>query len=607
MKTVKKSLRNLIFSNFTILIVLTILVFTIFSSLYYTQISMSKSQDYTKNIVKQTTEIIVFFFEKIEDRLEIDALDKQTLAIIESKDKPFNYSKLEVYRDISKHLTNTLSLNEHIKNYMILDNTGSIIIASEPSLRKGYSYLEQNWFPTFNDNLLKVNYSTFHNQQYYYNDNKLDNAMSIIIPIIDPLDPYMEKKGYLLFTIEEHVIADFVDSIQIESTGSLFIFDKNNYMINQPKGLFTKKSDIALLNDKTMNNQGTFNIRINGSNYLIVYKKLLDLGWTLYSCVSVNEVLQSTININVIYFLLSLLSILIIIILSRSISQKITNPLSDLMNRMNSIENGSTNIDFNINSRTIEISTLGLRLETMVKKIRKLTSENYLYKIYSTEAKLKHLQSQINPHFLFNSLQSLKAMAIHKRTEEISHMVTLMGNILRYGIYQPMELVPLGVEIQYIYDFMRIYQYRSPGRFSFSVLNKLQSMDFLIPKLIIQPIIENAINHGLSNKLTGSIEIEIYPEDDTSYLIKIIDDGCGMSHSLVSELRKSLIKRDESSTNIKQSLGISNVNSRIGLAMGKNYGIEINSIEGNGTTVTLHLPYNVQREDKEKVIESSFN
>lgn len=219
----------------------------------------------------------------------------------------------------------------------------------------------------------------------------------------------------------------------------------------------------------------------------------------------------------------------------------------------------------------------------------------------TTNAKLFALQSQINPHFLYNTFDTIRSIAIEEDISDIAEMTEALGSMFRYNISRPGEIATLSEEIENSKNYLIIQQYRFPDKFT--VEWKLEEgediLRFTLPVLTIQPILENAIHHGLEPIMgTGKITVRIWTTD-SKLIISVEDSGAGISDSRLRDLRKQLdqnfFEGSKNKSDTKQKKGrngiaLANVHQRIQLYFGENYGLEIYSTEGVGTSVHIILP-----------------
>lgn len=237
-----------------------------------------------------------------------------------------------------------------------------------------------------------------------------------------------------------------------------------------------------------------------------------------------------------------------------------------------------------------EIAMMDSEINRMIKKLNRLIEKNYIQKIENKQIELQNLRLQINPHFLYNTLEVVSSIAAVEKSFVICDICECLGEILRYSLGKRQgEFVDLKQEIFHTRNYLYIQQVRFADRFDvvYNIDDKL--MERKVPRFILQPIVENAILHGLINKQgKGRIEISAY-EDQESLIIQVKDDGKGMSPEEFDKV-KNMLADLESKPKDNNSIGISNVNRRIKVLCGSKYGVDVSSIPDQGSCFQLMLP-----------------
>ncbi len=253
-----------------------------------------------------------------------------------------------------------------------------------------------------------------------------------------------------------------------------------------------------------------------------------------------------------------------------------------------------------------KLEDLYRKLESMSGAARRLDDETRDRELMETRMKFAQLQNQINPHFLYNTLENIRARAILDDNEVIADMTEALSRFFRYNISKRTDVVKLSEELDNIRTYMHIQQYRFSNKFDFQVYihdERSDVMNARIPKMTLQPIVENAIFHGMENKLgKGHIEIHIEYDEQNVFII-IEDDGVGMNEEDLAALRSKLAASADGHWDTgHESSGIAmrNINNRLKLLYGEDCGITVSSLEGVGTEVELTLPRHFQEEDGQK-------
>nr|WP_214480539.1 sensor histidine kinase [Bacillus sp. SM2101] len=270
---------------------------------------------------------------------------------------------------------------------------------------------------------------------------------------------------------------------------------------------------------------------------------------------------------------------------------RLTSPLKKLIRSMRKLENGdfSQSVKFVGND---EIGQLGQGYDNMVHRIKKLIDDVYFSKIQQREAELKTLQAQINPHFLYNTLNTICWTAQRKGEPEIANMAYALSSVFRLSLNNGKDSITIRQEIELVKNYLYIQEQRFKPKLTYEIDIVPEVLDIEIPKLLIQPFIENAILHGIEpNNESGYIKVQISHHHDTC-LIEVTDNGVGMNEKTVLELNRSLKSYQFNSTNEKQdrSYAILNIKERLKLLYDEQATLTFHSVKGRGTRVELRLP-----------------
>jgi len=270
--------------------------------------------------------------------------------------------------------------------------------------------------------------------------------------------------------------------------------------------------------------------------------------------------------------------------------KKLMKPLHLMMEEMKKVEKGDFNINLPVNTKD-EIGVLSERFNQMSLALDLHINHYYRAKIKQTEAELTTLKSQIYPHFLYNTLEIIRMTAMDKDEQETANMIEALGEQIHYVIGPLGDMVPLREEVNIVQKYVSLLNYRIHGMINFTVnINGIS--DFLVPKLILQPLVENAYLHGLKAKKMGGhilIKAKICPE----YVeISVIDNGIGMSAETVVKVEEMLKGEEMGIKNgsYRQSIGLKNIHDRIRFLYGEAYGIKVLSTPQIGTIVSILIP-----------------
>ena len=246
------------------------------------------------------------------------------------------------------------------------------------------------------------------------------------------------------------------------------------------------------------------------------------------------------------------------------------------------------------------------QITQLMEKYAVLRTKKNTAQIFDKQTELTALQSQINPHFLYNTLECIRGQALLDDNIEIAKMVEALSSFFRYSISKKGNLVTLRDELANTENYMLIQRYRFNNRFSMEIIIDEEdevAYDFLVPRLIIQPVIENAIFHGLEERMEGGIvSIEVIVTD-LDMIITISDNGKGIDCAELEELNNRMNANDmeleDKNNQINTGIALPNINRRIRLLFGEEYGVNVYSTLGKGTDVEIIIPANYKREEHE--------
>ena len=306
-------------------------------------------------------------------------------------------------------------------------------------------------------------------------------------------------------------------------------------------------------------------------------------GWKTYSVVAVQDIFPQAAQLRGTIAMIVMLAVFAGLVAVTVLSCSITAPIRELSNAMKQVE--QENFDIEIQSRRKdEIGHLITSFHYMVGKIRQLICEVYQKKIEQKNAEIRALQAQINPHFLYNTLDSINWMLIERDEQDISDVVISLGEILRYAVGGQNHLVPLGSEARYIESYLFIQKNRLEDRLNYQWELAEDTLDVLVPRLIMQPIVENAVIHGIEPLKKGGVILMKAWIEKEMLLIRVTDNGRGMNQEELEVLREKISGTDEI-----ENIGMRNIQRRMELTYGQEQAMEIESVQGEGTTITLRM------------------
>lgn len=451
-------------------------------------------------------------------------------------------------------------------------------------------------------------------EQPWFKKVKMLNGERLIIPT-HKADYFVSKYPKYVFSVASSIISrENKEQIGvicvdmnlevIKNTVSKFMDSENNelYIIDSEKNIIYSSDEIDLGRkfnkewmpdpDNLESEEGQFIKYIGGRKNLVTYYHSKSIGWWYVTVNDLDSLIAANTNgFKKIIIIFTIAMLVTLAILSILMSNTITRPIKKLQTAMKRSKDGDFKTVDGVHSKD-EIGQLVTIYNSMVNKISELINTVYKVTIKEKEAQLNALQTQINPHFLYNTLNSISCIAQVKGVEDIMVICKALSDLFRYSIKAGNQMVTLKEELKSIRDYMTIQSIRYENKIEVIYNIHEEAMNCKILKLTLQPIVENAIYHGLEPKRgKGLLMIEVEETDNESIVVSITDNGIGMDEAKLNTIRSLLGEHcDSSETSDKVSVGFKNVHDRIILYFGNQYGLRISSTIGIGTNVKICLP-----------------
>lgn len=398
-------------------------------------------------------------------------------------------------------------------------------------------------------------------------------------------------KALVVFHLKKEALGDIIDSIKISEDESIVLLNDQDDIIQMSMGenRYPPTEEILnLLNDVKNTDKNQF---IQDGDYFYFYRSVNN------SKLQVVKIVPNTILVNslertlLIGFLITIFILIAAILFSLMFSKIISKPIIMLSNKMKTVALDADNQTSKI-IRHDEIGILQTSFNEMVNYNQKLILQEYQSKIETRDAQIRALQAQMNPHFMYNTLQTIGGMALDKGVQEIYTITLSLSDIMRYSFNFSKEMVSLREEIVYLNSYLFIQDQRFKNRLHVKQVIPESFLDILIPKLIVQPIIENCFKHGFVNK-SGDWNITLSTEiiNNQDGVLIISDNGLGISNERLKSIQADLALSSKKVINASNHIGLININSRIKLYHGDKYGLTIESTEGKGTVVKIFMRF----------------
>ncbi len=377
-------------------------------------------------------------------------------------------------------------------------------------------------------------------------------------------------------------------NIEVDMTqqGNYFVLSNSGEVVLHPDSdLVGNKYPNQAIIDLVTHEQGkNFTYETGGEKYLLVKQKITGTNWFSVILVNQDEVVQNLYNVRTLMINLVVLLAVLGVVAFFGFYNWHVKPILELTEQTKQLEKGNFSAKVPVHSKD-EIGRLGLRFNKMVITIQKFIDREYKLKIKQKESELEALQNQIDPHFLYNTLDMIRWTARMEKAMETSQLIERLSKIFRMNLNKGSMWVSLKEELVYLDNYLELQRSRMGDRLQYTIYYEEQLKDTLIVKQLIQPLVENSILHGLKDlPRQGKIDIRAYKRE-RSLIIDVIDNGRGF--------------QEESLSKIDGGYALQNIRDRMRLAFGEGYGMEIK--KGNkGAWITLELPLTLEKEKAKK-------
>lgn len=558
---------------FIILITTLILLLSFISYQFTLQNNKKISITYVSDILSEISSRIDDYIEGTKNLSGIIVNNTDVLEVMSlyTDDK---IPRQDIILQTREHLHLISNTRQEIVNIAILSLNGDIIFEDNQNIfNPNSNYRVSDWFlkplTLINETII----SPPHIQDLVENEGKM--VISISKAIIDKQNDRVV--GVMVIDLNYEKIEEICKDIQQEQSSYLYIIDRIGNIIYHPQqdlifsGKKTEKIHDILRSEQDI-------ITFDNLDYLKLNSLITD--WTTVGVINTDTLVKNKSFLLTFYFYLSIVSILIITVAIIIFAKSILHPIVQLEKFMKKAE-----FDLDVRSNVKvnnEIGKLSDTYNTMLDKLQLLMAYNTQKEEEKRNLEIKALQAQINPHFLYNTLETIIWLSTDNKNDDVVEVTSALAGLFRSSINKNDGLVTLKMEKQNIESYLTIQQIRYKNKLNFSIDIPNELCSFKVPSLIIQPIVENSLYHGLKpSENGGDIFVSAVKVDDTLKII-IKDTGLGMT----KEKLESIFDFDET----KDNIGILNVHNRIRLTFGESYGLIYESVENKGTTVTMTFP-----------------
>ena len=507
-----------------------------------------------------------------------------------------NYNIIQTFDVSSPEFNQQLSFlydsnKDKIQSIALYDTEGELM-AAEPVIlqKKEVNAGQQTWFTQAMAEIENMHFSTPHIQNLFQDDAKRYHFVISLSRAVDVIDGDRPGNGVLLVDMKYSYLEEMMNRMNDSNRGRYYyVCDGSGNLIYHPyynkinKGLFRENTDIVCTSEdgvyKKMRSE-------DGNKQTVIISTIAYTGWKMVGVVRQDARTDSLEQFRIYMVVIVIMLIMMLLLVNRIVSKKISSPILKLDASVRAYEAGEKP-DIYIGG-SYEIRHLGNSIQSSYEEIERLMKKIMEEQNERRKSELAALQSQINPHFLYNTLESITWMIESGKNQDAVFMISELAKLFRISLSRGKTIISIKDELQHCRNYMNIQKYRYKERFETEYDISEEIYSFCTVKLILQPILENAIYYGVGDMDKDEdprIVVRGWKQEQDIY-IAVSDNGIGMRHEDV----ENILTGNQKAIKHGSGVGLINVHTRIRLMFGKKYGLIVESEPDEGTTVTIHLP-----------------
>lgn len=477
---------------------------------------------------------------------------------------------------------------DNVENIALLSKEGRLL-ASVPAarLKANVDVTGENWFISTLEKTENIHISTPHVQYIFDGSENQYRWVLSLSRAVEITSGSSTDQGVLLVDIGYNSLEQLFDGVNLGNGGYVYMISSSGEIIYHPQAQLI---DSGIVRENNMEaarlKDGNYRMNMDGTKRIITVKTVGYTGWKVVGVTPLDGVSLNNIKTKLLVIFMIAFVLFIMTIINSYISSKITDPIKELEKSVNEIEEGR--LDTEVKSGgSYEIQHLGHSIQNMARQIQRLMNDIVAEHESKRKSEFDTLQAQINPHFLYNTLDIIVWMIENENLTDAVRVVTALARFFRISLSKGKSIITVGDELEHVRNYLMIQHMRYKNKFTYTVEAGEEVLDLASLKLILQPLVENAIYHGMEfMDGDGEIRIKAWRSGGDLYM-SVSDNGLGMTGDQVEGLFGDT---DHVPSGRGSGIGVKNVNGRIKLYFGKAYGLDIESEPDEGTTVTAHLP-----------------
>ncbi len=575
----KKSyrLQSKLMTYFFSLIMIIVIILDIFFIYKMSETVEKDTHVYAYEIVKQLGRNIESYIDHMQEVMWM--ISSQDTSLINQLKEPLNQKAVRKSYFLEE-MRNRGSSNG-VVSINIFGENGLVLTDSASNAIKDYIDVKQmEWYTKAVEAQGKPVISASHTQNYLKNEGKWVFSLSAAI---------MEENkilGIVLIDMSYKNLTDMCNDIQLGEKGYVYIVGQGQEMIYHPKqqliysGIL--QEDLARVMQQE---EGSFT-EVLEDKRLVTVHSLKEVGWRVVGVSYIGELLVSKKEIIIPLIILTLLALVVAFLISKRIASQTAKPIRELTEHMQEIELGKLGVEIDTQSDTEEIQCLTASFKEMVYKIEGLIEQVEDNQKKLRKSELKVLQSQINPHFLYNSLDTIIWLGEREECEKVVQMTAALARYFRLSLSKGKEVITIYEEVEHVKHYLQIQKIRYASKLAYTIEVSPDIFDEMIVKIVLQPLVENALYHGIKDLEEGGYIRVLGFREGNNIILEVYDNGKGMSREQI----KNILKAPSSTSITKGGVAIKNVHERIQVYFGQDYGLSYESEYGKWTKVRITIP-----------------
>ncbi len=487
---------------------------------------------------------------------------------------------------------------DSIANIALLSKDGELLEAVPAArLKTGLDVREEEWFGNTLERTDNLHFTIPHVQYIFDNSENQYRWVITLTRAVEITQGTSTDQGILLIDIRYSSLQQILENITLGNQGYLYMISSSGQLICHPR---MQLIETGQMTENVMAaagyRDGSYREEFGGEMREVSVKSVGYTGWKLVSVTPEKGLPLGTLKMRLFVVFVVASFLLVLVLINAFISSRITNPIQELEKSVNAIEEGELDTEV-YTGGSYEIQHLGRSIGDMAKRIKALMEDIVTEHESKRKSEFDTLQSQINPHFLYNTLDIIVWMIENEQKQEAVKVVTALARFFRISLSRGRSIIPVKDELEHVRNYLMIQQMRFKNKFTYVIRAGEDVMELAGLKLMLQPLVENAIYHGMEfMDGDGEIMIRVYREGEELWF-QISDNGLGMTQEQLDGL---LSDRPHVSSRRGSGIGVKNVNERIRLYFGEHYGLSIQSEPDEGTVITIRLPAQQYTETMEK-------